>query len=138
MLGKLSWILGSQQFGHTVGEGDTVLIPQEEQIFLTKGSEKPQAPFPPQCLEPSRSGDLEAGFSHVEPVVVILGTDRVFCLLPTPFHFCFKFDVFKFYVLSACISIYHVPGAHRDQRMVLGSLELELQMVLSHHQGAGY
>lgn len=65
MLDKLSWILGSQQFGHTGDEGNTVLIPWEGQIFLAKGSEKLQACFLPQCLEPSGSGDLEAGFSHV-------------------------------------------------------------------------
>jgi hypothetical protein len=44
----------------------------------------------------------------------------------------------KFYVYGcfACICVYHIwPGACRDQKRLPDPLELELQMVLSHHMG---
>ena len=38
------------------------------------------------------------------------------------------------YVFVPCV---HMPGALRDQKRALGPLELELQMIVSHHLGAG-
>jgi hypothetical protein len=40
-------------------------------------------------------------------------------------------------ILLARISVYHVPGAHRDQKRTSDPVELELQMVVSCQVGAG-
>ena len=36
-----------------------------------------------------------------------------------------------------CLCTIYVPGAHRSQQRRLGTLELELQTIESHHVGAG-
>lgn len=59
-------------------------------------------------------------------------------------HLCSKFlcwFVLMFYYsvnMSICLYVCLFPGPKETRRMnVLGLLELELQMVLSHHVGAG-
>ena len=39
--------------------------------------------------------------------------------------------------LPAHIYVYHVPGACGHHKKVLDPLEVELQAVVSHHEGAG-
>lgn len=41
------------------------------------------------------------------------------------------------YVCTACMCVYHVPGAHGGLRRVQTALQLELQMGMSCHVGAG-
>ena len=41
------------------------------------------------------------------------------------------------HILLACMSVHHIPaGAHRGQKRLFNSLELESQVVVSHHVGA--
>ena len=40
--------------------------------------------------------------------------------------------------LHMCVSCIHVSGTYEDQTKALDPLELELQMVLSHHVGTVY
>ena len=49
----------------------------------------------------------------------------------------FLFYFMHMSVLPACVFVHHVcvPGNHRGQKMFLGPLERELQMVVSHYIG---
>lgn len=36
-----------------------------------------------------------------------------------------------------CLGTKYMPGVHGDQKIVSDPLEVELQMIVSHHMGAG-
>lgn len=54
-----------------------------------------------------------------------------------PHYFEIYFHFIIMFVLPACGSAHHMPGAYRSQKEALDPLEPELQKVVSHHIGAG-
>lgn len=87
-----------------------------------------------------RSQENISGFEDGFHVVALWGDFRF--LSYTFIFWNFFLDLFLFYVYDAflyvqmCITC--VSGAYSGQKAVLDALELELQVVMIHHMGAGY
>lgn len=91
---------------------------------------------------------LYYGFLFLKTIVALGQAARMGWLLLCLFFVLIKGQaskayVFKFYfmcmdiLLHICLSTICIPSAYRDQKKASNLLKLGLQMVLSHHVGAG-